>query len=277
MAETRPLRRAAAAALLAAALSGGAAGADTSDLVSKSSFRVCADPANMPFSNREGEGFENEIAELLAAKLGRPVSYEWFPQAIGFIRRTLMDGKCDVVMGYAQGHEMVLNTNHYYVSAYVLVTKTGGPLDGVDSLSDPRLADVKLGVVAGSPPATHLQHNGLMRAARPYKLMVDRRVESPGEEMIADLEAGEIDGALMWGPIGGYFAKQAANLTATPLLKEQGAPKMFYRITLGVRQGEVSWKRELNSLLRRNQAEIDAILTRYGVPLVDEFGRAATE
>ncbi|MEM7522622.1 MAG: substrate-binding domain-containing protein [Pseudomonadota bacterium] len=252
--------------------------ADTSDLVSKSSFRVCADPANLPFSSRDETGFENEIAELLAAKLELPVTYEWFPQAIGFVRRTLMAGKCDVIMGYAQGHELVLNTNHYYVSSYVLATRADGPLADVDALADPALKGRKIGVVAGSPPATHMATHGLIGDARPYRLMVDRRIDSPSEQMIADLEAGEIDAALMWGPIGGYFAGRSATpLKVTPLLKEEGPPRMFYRVTLGVRQGEVTWKRKLNSLLRRNQAEIDVILAKYNVPAVDEFGRAGTE
>ena len=263
---------------LALGASPSGAAADTSDLVSKSSFRVCADPANMPFSNRDGDGFENAIAELLAEKLGVPVAYTWFPQATGFVRRTLSEGKCDVIMGYPQTHELVLNTNDYYVSAYVLVTVADGPLADVDHLGDPRLRDRRIGVVAGSPPASHLARYGLAGKARPYRLMVDRRHESPAERMIEDLVAGEIDAAALWGPIGGYHAKGAARaLNVTPLLREQGAPKMFFRITLGVRPGEVTWKRKLNSLLRRNKGEIDAILTRFGIPIVDKFGRAAAD
>ncbi len=262
--------------LLTAAIAGVliAGGAGATDLVSSSALRVCADPANMPFSNEAGEGFENKIAELLAAKLELPVAYTWFPQATGFIRRTLGDKRCDVVMGYAQGHELVLNTNHYYVSAYVLVTKADGPLAGVDTLTDPRLKGTRLGVVAGSPPATHMARNGLIGKSKPYPLMVDRRFESPSEMMIADVTSGETDGALMWGPIGGYFAQQAeTDLVVTPLLAEELPPRMFYRVTLGVRQGELDWKRQLNSLLRRNKDEIEAILAGYGVPLVDKFGR----
>jgi hypothetical protein len=109
--------------------------------------------------------------------------------------------------------------------------------------------------------------------------MVDRRYEDPSALIIDDLRDGVIDGAFVWGPIGGWLAKNAegVDLVATPLLKEPLPPRLFYRITMGVRAGEDDWKRELNSLIRRNQAEIDAILTEYGVPLVDEFGRAATQ
>lgn len=262
-------------AALAAALMGllaPEASAQSSDLVSKSRFRVCADPANSPFSMQDETGFENKIAELMAAKLERPLEYTWFPQALGFVRRTLGINKCDVIIGFAQGHDLVLNTNHYYTSSYVFVTKPDSPLASVDMIRDPALQGKRIGVMAGSPPATHMARAGLIGDAKGYRLMVDRRVESPAEMAIADLKAGEIDAAILWGPLGGYYAKQDG-LVVTPLLKEEGAPRLFYRITMGVRQGELRWKRELNKLIRRNQEEIDAILTEFGVPLIDDQGK----
>ena len=245
----------------------------TTDLVSKTRFRVCADPANSPFSSEDGSGFENKIAEAIAAKMDRPLEYTWFPQALGFVRRTLGINKCDVIIGFAQGHDLVLNTNHYYTSAYVFVTQPDSPLAAVDHIGDPLLQGKRIGVMAGSPPATHMARKGLIGNAKGYRLMVDRRVESPAEIAISDLQSGEIDAAILWGPLGGYHAKKHG-LVATPLLKEEGAPRMFYRITMGVRQGELKWKRELNKLIRRNQGEIDAILTEFGVPLVDDQGTA---
>ena len=265
------------AALLSLALAAPAAAEDVSDLVSDTHLRVCADPANLPFSNDAEQGFENAIAELFAVRLGREIRYTWFPQATGFVRRTLRENRCDVVMGYAQGHEMVLNTNHYYTSAYVFVTRADGPLAGVDRFDDPRLQGRRLGVVAGSPPASHLARVGLAGRAKPYPLMVDRRHDDPAADMIADLKAGEIEGGFLWGPVGGWMAQRSEDvaLVATPLLRETAPPRLFYRITMGVRAGETEWKRQLNSLIRRNQAEIDAILTGWGVPLVDDFGAAA--
>lgn len=257
------------AAMLAVALA--PAAAQTTDLVSQTHFRVCADPANTPFSSKDLNGFENKIADLFAADLGLPAQYEWFPMAIGFVRKTLMENRCDVIIGFAQGHDLVLNTNHYYTSTYVIVTRPGSPIESVDHLGDDRLKGLTLGIIAGSPPATHMARHGLIGKARPYRLMVDRRIESPTEEMIADLQAGRIDAAVLWGPIGGYYGKQAG-LTVTPLLREEGAPRMFYRITMGVRQGELVWKRKLNSMIRKHQTAIDAILTEYGVPLVDDMG-----
>lgn len=252
--------------------------AQTADLVSGNALRVCADPANLPFSNKAGDGFENKIAELLAEKLEKPVRYTWFPMATGFVRKTLGEKRCDVIIGFAQGHELVLNTNHYYVSNYVLVTTQGSPLADVTALSDDALKDKRVGVIAGSPPATHLTRHGLIGNAKGYNLVVDRRHESPAETMIEDLRSGEIDAALLWGPIAGYLAKQGdPKLKVTPLLEEQGAPRLFYRITMGVRQGELVWKRKLNSFIRRNQGEIDAILRDYGVPLMTEMGDGVLE
>jgi len=243
------------------------------DLVHRSAFRVCADPANTPMSSEDGSGFENRIAELFAEQLNVPLHYTWFPQVTGFLRQTLSVGKCDVVIGFAQGDEMVLNTNHYYTSTHVIVTRADSDLADVDHLGDPRLKGRKIGVVANSPPATHVARLGLMKDAEPYALMVDRRVENPAGQMLADVEAGKIDAALLWGPIGGPLVKANPALQATPLLKETDTPRLVFRITMGVRPGEDVWKRELNSQIRRNQAQIDAILRDAGVPILDDYGK----
>lgn len=242
----------------------------TSDLVVRSELRVCADPANMPFTNQKGEGFENKIADVIGKALEIPVTYYWFPQATGFIRNTLRAKRCDLVMGYAQGHELVQNTNHYYASTYVIVTRSDGALSDVDSLSDPQLKGKKIGVIAGTPPSTYLAKNGLLPGVRSFQLNVDRRFYSPTEDMVKQVASKDLDAALLWGPIGGYYVKQQSEtLQATPLLKEKGGPRMTYRITMGVRPMEQDWKRQINRLIRKHQDEIDAILRDYGVPLVE--------
>lgn len=263
--------------VLSLMLSAGAVSAQTADLVSSTAFRVCADPANLPLSGRETKGFENEIAELLAERLDRPLETTWFPMGPGFIRKTLRAGVCDVVIGYAQGDELVQNTNHYYTSVYVLVTRSDDALAKVETLTDPALQGRRIGIVAGTPPASHVAQNGLMALAKPYPLIVDRRVQDPAGDMLADLQSGAIDAAILWGPIGGPLAKGNPALTVTPLLQETASPKLFYRITMGVRPSDQDWKRELNSLIRRNEAEIVAILTKAGVPLVNDQGTALQE
>jgi quinoprotein dehydrogenase-associated probable ABC transporter substrate-binding protein len=261
-----------AAVLFAAALLASAERplAQTSDLVARNELRVCSDPANMPFSNKEGEGFENKIAELLAHSLKIPVSYFWFPQAVGFIRNSLGAKKCDVVIGYAQGSELVLSTNHYYSSAYTLIVPADSDLAGVETLEDPRLQGKSIGVVAGTPPATNLAVNGLMPNVRPFQLMVDRRFFSPAEDMITQVANHQLDAGILWGPIGGYYAKKSKiPLKVIPLVKERQGPRMVFRITMGVRQSDIDWKRDLNRLISEHQSEINAILESYGIPLVE--------
>jgi quinoprotein dehydrogenase-associated probable ABC transporter substrate-binding protein len=248
------------------------------DLVDRAALRVCADPANMPFSNDKGEGFENKIAEMVAGELKVPVEYTWFPQATGFIRQTLAAKRCDVVMGYAQGDELVLNTNPYYRSTYALVYRPGAGLDGVDSLADARLSGKRIGVVAGTPPATVMAGLGLIQQAKPYPLLVDRRYDSPGERMIGDIRSGDIDAGVLWGPMAGYFAARGGDkLAVVPLTKETAGARLAYRITFGVRQLEDDWKRQLNALIARRQGDIDAVLLEFGVPLLDEQSNLITQ
>jgi quinoprotein dehydrogenase-associated probable ABC transporter substrate-binding protein len=248
------------------------------DLVNRTALRVCADPANMPFSNDKGEGFENKIAEIIANELKVPVEYTWFPQATGFIRQTLFAKRCDVVMGYAQGDELVLNTNPYYRSVYALVYRRNAGLDGLDMLSDPRLRGRRIGVIAGTPPGNIMAPLGLLDHAKPYPLVVDRRYESPGERMIEDISSGDIDAGVLWGPIAGYFAPKAGSgLAVVPLLKETGGTRMAYRITLGVRSLEDDWKRQLNVVLAKRQGDIDAVLLKFSVPLLDEQSNLVTQ
>lgn len=266
------MKRALLLAIVSLGLAGGAS-AQVADLVDRSALRVCADPANLPLSSKDETGFENKIASLLASKLERPLQYTWFPQVNGFVRQTLTAGKCDLVLGAAQGDDLLLNTNHYYTSTHVLVTRKDGDLADVTTLTDQKLKGRRVGVVAGAPVSTHAARLGMMKNAKPYDLMTDRRVENPAGDMLADLHAGETDFALMWGPIAGPMARDFPDLVVIPLVHETATPRLFFRITMGVRAGEDDWKRELNSLIRRNQPEIEAILREAGVPLVDDYGK----
>lgn len=243
----------------------------TADLVDRTAVRVCADPANMPFSDEAQEGFENKLADLVGKTLDLPVSYTWFPQVRGFVRNTLRANKCDLIMGFAQGQELVQNTNHYYTSAYVFLVPHDSDLATVENLDDPRLKGRHIGIVAGTPPATVMAMNGLLAMARPYQLVVDRRYYSPAEEMIADIASGKIDAGILWGPIGGYFAKKSETpIAIIPLVHETKGPRMVYRITMGIRFNEPDWKHQLNDLIAAHQDEINAILLSYGVPLLDD-------
>lgn len=242
------------------------------ELVDPNVLRVCADPNNMPFSNEAEEGFEQKLAEFIADKLGRKsVSYTYFPQATGFVRMTLGSNRCDVIMSYPQGDELVQNTNAYYRTAYALIYPEDGDLAGVEQLSDPRLKGKSIGIVAGTPPATYLAREGLIGKARPYQLMIDTRYDNSAAAMMADLDKGEIDAAILWGPMAGYYAKESGkNYEVVPLVKETGSPATTFRITMGVRPSDQEWKRTLNSVIAENQDAINEILLSYGIPLLDE-------
>ncbi|MEP3637610.1 MAG: substrate-binding domain-containing protein [Paracoccaceae bacterium] len=256
----------------------GSVHAQTSDLVSQNALRVCADPANYPMSTDDGRGYENKLADYVGAKLELPVQYTWYPQATGFIRNTLRAKRCDIVMGYAQGHELVLNTNHYFTSVYTLIVPADGDLARVDRLGDPALKGRRIGIIAGTPPSAHMARNGLIGQAKPYNLVVDRRHESPVTNMLDDLQSGEIEAAVLWGPLGGPLVKTSyPDMKVIPLIKEELPPRLFFRITMGVRRGEKVWQRKLNSLIRRNQDEINALLHDAGVPLVSDLGTEVLE
>ncbi|WP_139789176.1 substrate-binding domain-containing protein [Manganibacter manganicus] len=254
----------------------GAAG----ELVDPNILRVCADPSNMPFTDKSGEGFENKLAELVAEKTGRKsVAYTWFPSVMGFVRNTLSAHRCDIIMGYAQGGEAVQSTNAYYRSAYVLVYPKGSDIAGVETIEDPKLKGKRLGVVERTPPTANMAENKLLRTAKIYPLAVDTRVtESMAERMFKDMKAGTIDAAIMWGPMVGYYAKKMnADVMLVPLVKEKAGERMAYRITMGVRRSDQEWKRTLNKVIRKNQDQINKLLLDYNVPLIDEQDKPITQ
>ncbi len=277
------MRRLAGAVFLCAGIAHAATTQDSGlagsvELVDPKVLRVCADPNNLPFTNEKQEGFENRLAEFLAGKLGKTVSYTYFPMVTGFVRKTLGEFKCDVILGYPQGDELVQNTNAYYRTTYALVYKPGNGFDGLDMMADPRLKEKRIGIVAGTPPASIMARNGLMARAKPYPLVVDTRYESSTQNMIADLKSGEIDVAVLWGPIAGYYAKKSDEpLVVAPLLKEKKSSHLVFRITMGVRASDQEWKRTLNKLLRDNQKEINGMLLEFGVPLLDEKDQPITQ
>jgi len=263
-----------AAGLLIAALlaSPVALAADQPEAVDHSSLRVCSDPSNLPFSNDKGEGFENKIAELLATKLALPLKYIWYPNSVGFLRNTLRVRRCDLVMGIVTGADLVQNTNPYYRSAYVMVTRKADNISA-DKIEDPALKDLKIGLTAGAPPADIAAKSGLAPNVRPYDLYVDTRHQTPGKDMINDLVDKNIDVAMLWGPIAGYYAGLHGDLLkVTPLLNEPKSTRMEFYITMAVRPGENKWKNQINDLIRANQDAITKILRDYHLPLLNARG-----
>jgi quinoprotein dehydrogenase-associated probable ABC transporter substrate-binding protein len=256
-------------------IGGGPVVAETGGLVDRSQLKVCADPNNLPFSDEKKEGFENKIADLIGADLDLPVDYVWFPQVVGFVRNTLRAHLCDLVMGTVAGDEVMQTTNPYYFTTYVMVYRADKGLH-LEGMQDPQLATLRLGVVAGTPPADLLARYDLMSHTKPYALTIDTRVASPTHQMVQDVVDGTIDVGFLWGPIAGYYRKRDnLPLTLVPLKSEPGAARMEYHIAMGVRADEAEWRRRINAEIVKRQSDITAILRDYGVPLLDAQGELA--
>jgi len=165
-------------------------------------------------------------------------------------------------------------TNPYYRTTYAIVTRVGSELEGLTTLDDPRLKSKqhRIGLVANTPPGNILAKEGLMGAVKPYPLMVDTRFDSSSATMIRDLEAGEIDVALLWGPIAGYYVKNAKTRLKLAPIQETSGTRMAFRVAFGVRHSDQIWKRDLNQFISQNKSELEKILIDYGVPLIDENG-----
>jgi len=287
-ASIHPITRLAAAAAAALALVA-AARADAPPAAAQSSesvLRVCADPNNMPLSNKKGEGYENRIAEVLARDLGWKLEYTWFPQRMGFIRNTLKARepeqdrfKCDVVIGVPVGYELTMTTPAYYRSTWAMVIPKGKGLDNVHTPDDllkidpAQLKKLRFGLVGRSPPTDWLLKNSLLDQAVPFTTQSGDPEAYPGEMIDKELAAGHIDIAFAWGPIAGYFAKHAKEpgmvVVPFPLSRDI---QFDYKIAMGVRFGEKDWRDRIAGLIARDQKEIDAILLSYGVPLLDDQG-----
>ena len=269
------------ALLGAAGLVGGIAPGERADAVDRE-LRVCADPNNLPFSNQQRQGLENRIAELVAEELDARLSYTWWAQRRGFIRNTLNAGACDLVIGVPAGYELVETTAAYYRSAYVYVYRADRGLD-LRSMRDPRLRQLRIGVHligddgANPPPAHALGRQGIVDNVVGYMIYGDYREPNPTARIIDAVVAGDIDVAVVWGPIGGYFARHASvPLTAVPITDTAAfAPLRFeFSVAMGVRKGDHALREALDGILERRREDIEALLDRYGVPRVEAPGAA---
>ena len=241
-------------------------------------LRVCADPNNLPFSNERGEGFENKIAELLAHDLNERVEYTWWAQRRGFFRNTLRSGVCDVVIGVPSGFEMALTTKPYYRSTYVFLYRKDRGLS-VDSFDDPVLKTVRIGVqiigddFSNAPPAHALSKRNIVNNVRGYTLYGDYSQHDPPARIVDAVVKGDIDLAIVWGPLAGYFAKQSrVPLEVVPVSPQIDQPFMpfVFDISMGVRREDQDLKDQVEQVMEKRRAEIDRILEEYRVPRVDQ-------
>jgi mxaJ protein len=240
-------------------------------------LRVCADPNNLPFSNEREEGFENRLAELVARELGATVRYTWWPQRRGFVRNTLRAGLCDVVMGVPSSYELAWTTDPYYRSSYVFLWRADKPL-ALRSFDDPVLKHLKIGVQlvgddgANPPPVHALARRGIVENVVGYSVYGDYTEPNPPARVVEAVARGEVDVAIVWGPLAGYFAKrQHVPLALEPVSPEIDLPfiPMVFDIAMAVRRGDDSLHAALNDVIHRRQGEIRALLESAGVPLLN--------
>jgi len=248
-------------------------------------LRVCSDPNNLPFSNSAGQGFENKIAELIGHELHRTVEYTWWAQRRGFVRNTLSAGTCDIVIGTSAGMEMLATTRPYYKSTYVFVSRRDRHL-GIHSFDDPRLERLEIGVqligddFANTPPAHALAKRGMSRNLVGYTVYGDYRSANPPARIVDAVARGDVDIAVVWGPLAGYFARRArVPLDIVPVSPQVDLPYLpfVFDIAMGVRRGDSTFRAQLDQIITRRRPSIDSLLDAYGVPRVDAPRTLATD
>jgi mxaJ protein len=241
-------------------------------------IRVCADPNNLPFSNQAGEGLENKLAELIAAKLGAKLEYVWWSQRKSFVKNSLTAGRCDMIMGVPTGLDSVLTTNPYYRSTYVFLSRKDRDLR-VSSLADPRFGTWKIGVhVVGddyAPPAHSLAKRGLSANLVGFSLFGQFGEPNPAAKIIDAVANGSVDIAIVWGPHAGYFASRGAvPMDVTPVSPPMwmGIPFTF-DIALAVREEDRTFRDELDRVLDQECGAIQSLLSAFAIPRTPEDKR----
>lgn len=222
---------------------------------------VCADPNNLPFSNQARQGFENRIAEIVARDLGRELEYVWWSQRRNFLRDTIAAGRCNAWIGVPSGMPNALTTSPYYRSSYVFVSRN----TEVKSLDDAALAKFRIGVhVVGdafAPPAQELARHGIVDNIIGYSLFGEASEQNPAARLIGAVTRGELDIAIAWGPLAGYFAKrQPVPLEIFPI------PAYAWDISVAVSTPEL--KAEIDRVLEDRRTVIQSLLDEYSVPRV---------
>ena len=244
-------------------------------------LRVCQDPNNLPFSNRDERGLENRLAALFAAKLGWKLEHTWYPQRMGFIRNTLRAKepdsnryKCDLVTGVATGFDLGMTTKPYYRSTYALAYVKGRGLDSIKTPEDllkldpAKLRTLKIGAFSKSPAVDWLLRNGLIDRMVPYQHQTGDPDQYPGQVIDRDLVDGTLDVAMAWGPIVGYFAKRttAVPIAVVPFRSDATGLQYDFSIAMAVRHGDKALRDRINGLIQSSRPEIQALLDEYGVP-----------
>jgi len=252
----------------------------TTPVIADEHLKVCADPNNLPFSDSAGEGYENRIASVLADELGMKLDYVWWPQRRGVVSDALNEGVCDLIAGIGDVPGVLLTYPPYYRSTYAFVTRRDGPI--IDGFDDPQLRTLRVGVQligqdgVNTPPATALAQRGIINNVAGYLVVGDYSQANPPARIIDAVAAGDIDVAIAWGPLAGYFAaKETPPLAVRPLPEQFDGPAlpMAFDISMGLRLDEGALRLRIERAINRRKTDIDAILAEYQVPRLDRSSR----
>jgi mxaJ protein len=230
-------------------------------------LRVCADPNNMPFSNTKLQGFENRIASIVAKDLDAHLSYVWQRMGRGFVREYLDKSRCDLLIGIPSNYRSVLTTTPYYRSTYVFVSRRGRRLELASGFNSPDLHRLKIGVQVldeeYTPPGEALARRGLQAAIVGFNTTGDG-----ADSIVYAVAKRQVDIAVVWGPLAGYFAKKYHGLALTPVEPEVDPPGLpfTFAISMGVRKSNVALRDEVEKILVQRQSEIRSVLDEYGIP-----------
>ena len=244
-------------------------------------LRVCADPNNLPFSNRQEEGFENRIAALVTSDLGRPLRYVWLPERRGYVRRTLGAGICDVLLGVPEDLETVLPTRPYYRSTYVFLSRADDARI-VRSLDDSLLRRLRVGVhligddYQNTPPAHALARRHIVDNVVGFPIYGNYAEPNPPSKLVDAVADRDVDLAIIWGPFAGYFGpRERVKLRLLPVEPASDGPRLpfTFALALGVARTDSLLRGQLDGVLARHHREIEQLLDRYGVPRVGSGAR----
>ncbi len=239
-------------------------------------LRVCSDPNDLPFSNMQKQGFENKLAEMVADDLQRPIEFAWWPPRARFKEKWLKANRCDLVMGTTASSDDLLTTRPYYRSSYVFVSRRDRNIQ-VASLRDASLRSYRIGAhIIGDdgetvPPAQEMAQHGLVNNIVGYSLYGDPLSQNPSADIITAVANGDVDLAVAWGPLAGYFARSSAvPLQVTPICQppQASAIPVAFSISMGVAARDTGLRNQLDDFIGRHQQKIRALLLSYGVPLV---------
>ena len=240
----------------------------------KEPLRICAEPDNLPFSNKAGKGFENKIAAVLAKDLGMSLEYTFLRERKGFLRQTLNANRCDVVIGVPSQLERVRKTVPYYRSTYAIVTRKDRQLE-LKSYDDPAWEGLKIGLHtlgddgSNSPPAHVLGHHHLGGNVVGYPMWGTDDAKDAQGDVVKAVADKKIDVAIVWGPFAGYFAKPyGKDLVVRPAPADPSLPDqiMAWDITIAVRKDDEKLQEKLNQSLDRQSKKIQQILKDYHIP-----------